>query len=323
VGDPAGKPSHRLHLLGLPHLLLRFDAGRDVAPDPHDAGDGPVGAPQRRQGVEHVPRPVAGRKRPFVGDRLPRQRTQAGALVHGGCGGAENFPGRPAEKLPGEEPFPLQPAAEEIDASLLRIELENDVIYGLDQAPDMAVRLLGRGALGHLTRIRGPRRIPGGDVPGAGDDAARRRREPHREPAAHRSKERVELDLVLFDDRPERFGLKARPREPRNHVPHRFPEKLIPASPEEAEVLGGPGVDQGQAPVMVAGEVEIAEVVEEAGLAGGGRLDQQHAHPRRRWIDSQLQDAPGDRIAHRVVDRGTVRQRASERRGGRRMREGG
>ena len=82
MGDPAGEPSHRLHLLRLAHLLLGLDACRDIASDADDARDDPLRIAEGREGVEHMAEAAGGTENPLVGDGLARQRSKVGALVH-------------------------------------------------------------------------------------------------------------------------------------------------------------------------------------------------------------------------------------------------
>ena len=85
VRDSAGEPAHRLHFLGLAHLLLRLDPLGDVAADPHDARPPRRGGAAKGRGVVCMCRvPRATQSVPLVGHGSPGERPEVGPLVHGG-----------------------------------------------------------------------------------------------------------------------------------------------------------------------------------------------------------------------------------------------
>ena len=164
VGDAAGEPPDRLHLLRLAHLLLGLDPLRDVAADAHDTGDGMLRSAKRREGGLHVAQAAAGRPGPLVGDGLAGQRTEVGALVDRRVLLAHDLAGGSAEEIGRLESLALEPAAEDVDAALVAIQPEDDVVDRLDQG---AEALLGsfdrgqrRGALGQEQLVGRERRRP-------------------------------------------------------------------------------------------------------------------------------------------------------------------
>ena len=64
------------------------------------------------------------------------------------------------------------------------------------------------------------------------------------------------------------FGLKARAGEAGNDVPHRLSQQLVAIAAEEAEILPGALVEEGKTPVFVAGQVDVAQLVEDLGRPG-------------------------------------------------------
>ena len=128
-------------------------------PTPTMPATSPPRAAQRRERGLHVPRAAARLPGPLVGHRLARERAEVGALVDGGALPAHDLGGAPAQEVCRLEALALEPAAEDVDAALVAIQPEDDVVDRLDQGPEALLgRLDGRerrGALRQQHLVRG------------------------------------------------------------------------------------------------------------------------------------------------------------------------
>ena len=141
--------------------------------------------------------------------------------------------------------------------------------------------------------FRLPRQCPlppsrAGHIAGRRDDPVRHRSDPNREPALERREERLELDLGSLGHGPEGLRLKAGSCQRRDRIPHIPAEQVYRLPPDPLEMLPRAGIEQREPPVVVAGEVEVADLVEELVGLEGGRFEEQDEEPVGRRIDPHL-----------------------------------
>src|SRR6476661_7752630 len=113
-------------------LFADFHALTDVTPHPDDTRDFTIRTMYRGERGLHVTQTALRAEGPFICDSLACDRTLVCRLVQGRVF-SENFSGSASNEMAGIDALSLQPAAKDVDTTLVRVQSKDDVVDRLEQ----------------------------------------------------------------------------------------------------------------------------------------------------------------------------------------------